>query len=75
MNQIQIPSGFVTADIVPRNQANISQQQIIISDVFDIPDFIPMTPPPLPPAAVQQAITYAPAPAPISILRLNGSSI
>ena len=54
MNQSQIQSVYVTADVISRNQAINSTPQVIISDVFDIPDFIPVPAP-------------APAPAPILV--------
>jgi len=52
--QSQIQSVYVTADVISRNQAINSTPQLIISDVFDIPDFIPVQAP-------------APAPAPILV--------
>jgi hypothetical protein len=62
MNQIQIPTGYLTADIISRNQAN---NTLISGDVFDIPDFIPI------PAAAHTlahpASVPAPAPAPILV--------
>jgi hypothetical protein len=54
--QSQIQSVYVTADVISRNQAINSTPQLIISDVFDIPDFIPV-----------QAPAPAPAPAPILV--------
>ena len=76
MNQIQIPSGYVTADVISRNQTNIiTTPQPILNDVFDIPDFIPiptashtLVPPAPAPVLVniQPAITHSSMPLPIA---------
>jgi hypothetical protein len=62
MNQIQIPSGYVTADVISRSQINnVTTPQTIINDVFDIPDFIPI------PTASHALVHPAPAPALVNI--------
>jgi hypothetical protein len=38
MNNLQLPSYNVTADLVHRNQANNLEPPVIINDIFDIPD-------------------------------------
>ena len=82
MNQFQTSSAgsYITADIVHRNQAPVSQP-VFISDVFDIPDIvftpeqvyappitIPLQLPQLPPAP---APAPAPAAAPAPVTAIN----
>ncbi len=72
MNHIQIPTGYVSADIISRNQINnVTTPQTIVNDVFDIPDFIPIptasntlvpAPAPVQPAITQSSIPIAVAP-------------
>jgi hypothetical protein len=70
MNHIQIPTGYVSADIISRNQINnVTTPQTIVNDVFDIPDFIPiptasntLVPAPVQPAITQSSIPIAVAP-------------
>ena len=85
MNHIQIPTGYVSADIISRNQINnVTTPQTIVNDVFDIPDFIPiptasntLVPAPAPaptPAPVQPAITQSSIPIAVAPSTQNASN-
>jgi hypothetical protein len=75
MNNLQVPSYNVTADLVHRNQANNLEPPVIINDIFDIPDTAVITiprngnlPAILPtPNLVMQTPTPVSAPAPALI--------
>jgi hypothetical protein len=66
MNQESIPSVYVTADIVSRNQ--VYTPQVIISDVFDIPDIPAPAPAPTPAPAPAPAPAPTPAPTPAPVI-------